>query len=192
MIFEEDSPENVTRPIRTMQIIAMTLVLGAVLFLCVVLFIRHNQTEQADAANPAAGMPMISLVSVFVLLSQTPLAFLLPRNLIRGAMEKLAITPANQTMIRDQTGMMVGPVPDDAFLVRSYQTGLIMRMALFEGSSFMGSIAYLLEGSPIGLGVSVAGIVLMLAQWPANSRIFSWLQQRAGELEDLRERKSRS
>ena len=62
MFFEEDSPENVTRPIRTMQIIALALILGAVLFLCVVLFIRHNQPDQAGPAQPAGGMPLISLI----------------------------------------------------------------------------------------------------------------------------------
>jgi len=60
----------------------------------------------------------------------------------------------------------------------TYQTGLIIGLALLEGAAFLNIMAYMIEGTIYSLGVAAVLLVLLLARFPTVVGVSDWIEQR--------------
>src|SRR5262245_4185725 len=127
--------------VRNMQIICIALVNGAVIFLAVAGYLVLSRGQGLNP--PAAGFPVLSAIALVMLLTEGPLALILPGAVTKTALQKIA------------AGTWTPPLPDDETkLLAVRQTSLILRLALWEGVAFMSVIAFLMEGDPLVLTIT--------------------------------------
>jgi hypothetical protein len=169
------SPQN----LRTMQIIAGALLAGVCTFLVIVLYLVLVQNNGQGTAPPP-GLPMVSLIAVAVTALCAALSFLLPRITTRAALRQMAEgtwkPPQGSTQAYDTA---------QSKLLAVRQTTLIIGLAPLEGAAFMGCMAYLLEAQPYVLVVIGAAILLMLLNFPTESRVLAWLDRQADQLAEM-------
>ena len=177
----------------TMQIIAGALAAGCVVLLAVAVYVVQTNDGKGIGGQPEEAPPVLSLMAIALLVMETPVAVFLPRLIQRKGLEALAnsprdghVAPALQGRAGEQ--LPAGTVSDTDFLLGNYQTAMILALALFEGASFLGSIAYMMEGRPLALGVSLAAVALLLTRFPTEGRVTAWLEQARREVEALRAR----
>ena len=159
-----DDDSRIVQVVRIMQIIAVALLFGMLSFLGIVLFLRFSGNPA-----PAPSLPIVSLVSLAMLLTTTPVAFVLPGVLTRNGVRQIA---AQQN-------------PDPGQLLGLRQTTFILGLALMEGTGFTALVAMLLEFHPIAIAVLAVAFVLMVVQFPTVARVRSWLERQQAMLEEL-------
>jgi hypothetical protein len=176
------SDEDFLKPasLRVMQLIAVALILGAIAFLAIVLYLVLVQ-KQAPGATPPQNLPLISLIAAGFLVVAAVLSFVVPAAVARSTLRRIAAgtwTPG--------PGMEM-PATDSGKLLVVCQTTRIVGLALLEGACFFACIAYLLEGQPFVLAVVAVGIGLMLARFPSEGRVRLWLEGQKEQLARARE-----
>jgi hypothetical protein len=72
---------------------------------------------------------------------------------------------------------------DARSLLPVYQTKTIISAAMFEGLGFFGTIAYLVEGNPISLGLAVLMILGVAGHFPTPGRIVGWVERQLEAIE---------
>jgi hypothetical protein len=175
-----DSPEpSIQAILRTSQIIAAALCLGVLFFLGIALYIV-NVVHQGQGMAPAGDGAILAYMSAGFLAIMLLPALLVPRLISRDGVAKIARgewePPAQGPASTSDSGKLMG--------VR--QTAVIIRMAMLEGASFFGGIAYLTQGHPVALGVMIAGLVLLMMQFPTQGRVQSWLNEQLEEIDRAR------
>jgi hypothetical protein len=171
-----------------MQIIAGAIIVGALIFLGIAVFLVHN--NQGQGVGAAQGqLPVVSLVALAMLCVQTPLAFLIPAAVVSKAVSTLAGHAPDTYVAPPSQAGPGGLTSDRGYLLGVYQTAMIISLALFEGASFLGSIAYLLEGRPFALAVSGIAILLLASRFPTEDGIRNWLDGRLREVDEQRSQK---
>ena len=68
-----------------------------------------------------------------------------------------------------------------------YQTQLITAAALTEGPAFVSIVAYMLEGTPWALGLSLVLIVAVALHFPTRARIDQWINSQLQQLDQERQ-----
>jgi hypothetical protein len=174
----EDSP---IRPrVRTMQSIALALLMGVITLLGVAVFVVRVQT-QGRGMSPK-DTPIVSLAALVMLLTDVPLSFVVPSAITRNALRQIAAgtwQPTPQAATAFPT--------DTAKLLAVRQTAMIVGMALLEGAGFLGGIAYLQEASLLALGVAFVAILFLALNFPTEGRVRFWLDQQLDALSNLRQ-----
>lgn len=168
--------------LRTMQLIAIGILLGLTTFLVLVLFLVYGAGKGQGPAPPAR-LPVISLVAVIMLATSVPLGFVLAGVQTRAALRRIAAG----TRLTREPGSTVGP-SDLMELLTVRQTTMLIALALLEGAAFMGCIAFLIEKQPFVLAAVLVALALMLAQFPTEGRVRAWLERQAGQLAAMRQR----
>ncbi len=180
-LFPLDPTEGLTPGnLRVMQIIATAILLGDLFFLGIVLFLVLVQNN-GQGMTPPAGFPAVSFVAGVLLAVNAPLAFILPGIMTRSALRRIlaGTWPVPQ-------GMPPGPYASGgAMLVAVRLTTLIMGLAMLEGAAITGSLAYLVEAHPLGLGVVCVATILMLGKFPTEQRVRAWLEKQGEALTEL-------
>lgn len=175
--------------LRVLQIIAFALMSGSAFFLAVVVYLVQQNGGRGQSQLDPAAMPIISYVAALVLVMEAPLAFFIPRILEQAGLNRLAAVPRDGLVLPPNPRGPSGPITDQGYLLNLYQTSMIIGMALFEGASFFGSIAYLLEARPFALAIAAAPIALIALRFPTHDRLTAWLRQRSAELDNRRMRR---
>jgi hypothetical protein len=170
--------------LRTLQIIAVALLLGVLVFLGVVLFLVHVQNAGQGMMKPPPDFPLVSVLAVVLLVSNVPLSFILPAVTTRAALQRMA---AGTWQPPAQAAARLALDTDALRLLFVLQTSLIIGLALLEGVALLGIMAYLLEAEPFVLGVVAVVIVVMLARFPTENRVRAWLDQQTQRLADIRQ-----
>jgi hypothetical protein len=140
--------------VRVMQIITGAIILGAGLYLGIVLFVRAQENPR-----PAPDPPILTYISIFFSLMMIIAAWVVPAQLTRARLQALRTRATT----------------DDAFYL-AYQSQLIVRLAQLEGATFLCLTAYLQEGFSFTLGQVIVLIALMLSQFPTAGRVERWVQ----------------
>jgi hypothetical protein len=167
--------------LRTMQIIAGTLLFGVLAFVAVALFIVHVQNGGRGTGPP--DHRVLSFVAVAMQAVNVLLSFIIPGMMAKGALRRIASGTWRAPPQADPAAYST----DAAKLLAVRQTTLIVALALLEGAAFLGGIAYLLEARPkalVGVGLAVWA---MLYHFPTESRTRYWLERQAGVLAGLRQ-----
>jgi hypothetical protein len=154
--------------LRTMQIIAGAMIWGVLTALAIFLFLALAQQHKSILVQ-AEDLHVVSLVAILLLLSNAPLALVLPGILTRNSLRQIAS----------------GAQPLDQLLPLR-QTTMIVSFALLEGAAMLGCIAFFLETHAATLVVVGLAVLLMLAQFPTRQRVRTWLARQLATLEELR------
>ncbi len=90
------------------------------------------------------------------------------RAVVAGARRRIAKGTWSHPVSRDggPTLLPLAPPSDVIKLASVYQTQLILGAALTEVPAFFALIAYLLEGTPLALGLALTLLVGLIAQLP--------------------------
>ncbi|HXG08320.1 MAG TPA: hypothetical protein VNK04_00875 [Gemmataceae bacterium] len=177
--------------IRTLQIVASTLLVGVLVFLGIVLFLRPGQ---GGARLP--GTPVVSCTALVFLVSVLAVWFFLPAHLAKRQVRKIADgtwipgSPYPYSLYWGWAGpgLPLAAFPTDADkLLAVFQTTSLVGWALLNGPAFMGCIAYLLEGEPFALGVIGVPVLLFLVTFPTRGRISRWLAEQQARVNEIRQ-----
>ncbi len=140
------------------QIVAAALIAGVGIFLLVALFI----TDQPMAC---AGRSPLEIVCVVLLVSA----------LLTGPLLAKIVTSQSLSARGDEGVAAADPVDTGRRLLAVYQTQMLATLATLEGAALFGAIVFLLQRSPVGLGVAVAGMGMMALRFPTRRRVEAWL-----------------
>ncbi len=159
---------------RILQIIVAALVMGCFIFLLTTLSIGRAVKPPAQPiplplAWIACGVLAVEAIAWMVVMQ---IITAKARRVIVNAGAKPAAAASQDTEHRD--ALLLLPV---------YQTKTIVSAAMFEGLGFFGTIAYLVEGNPIALGLAVLMIVGVAAHFPTQGRIVGWVERQLEAVE---------
>ena len=150
--------------VRTMQIIALALVMGVLLFLGLVLF-----TTQGNLNGKPGVLTMIGTgIGLVMVVNQ----FVIPGMIVKSQL-KQAATPGSRQIDDAEKG---------AWLLGIYQTQLIVGLALLEGAAFLNLVTMMLERCLGTLGVVGLLLGLMLKKFPTRDKVSFWVQDKLREL----------
>ncbi|MGE3805715.1 MAG: hypothetical protein AB7K24_13645 [Gemmataceae bacterium] len=164
---EDRLPDNLPMRVRTMQIIVLALALGIASFFVIATYLRTQQPAPAQGNQ----LPIISIVAGFFTVGPVAAFFLVPRLIVNSARGRLAPERRLAPALQDQ------PLDWSEKLLGVYQTKLIVAAALLEGPAFFLMIAYLLEGQLWTLVLAAFLLAGVVAQFPTQPGVTSWLQE---------------
>ncbi len=152
-------PENSASRLRQLQVVVAALAGGAALFLVVVLALpRPGDAGRAD--------PFLVYLAIAATVGAVGARFALPGLLRTQGRRQL------------RAGKAIRGANDDERLLAVYQGEVIVGAALLEGAALLCAVAYLLERSPIGVGLGFALVALMLFwEFPTRGRLEPWLEE---------------
>ena len=173
-----DARTHIAQRVTTMQIIAGALIMGVVTFTAVAVVMVINNGGQGTNPQPS-GVPLVSIIAGLMLLINAPLSLFLPGGMALAAMRNIVAgrwhPPHGSDPSIDWT--------NERKLIGVRQTSMIIALALIEGAAFCAAIGYLLEGSPIALGVVVVALGLLVWHFPTEGGVREWLDRHARELD---------
>ena len=144
--------ESLKPQVMVMQIITMAMAMGVLTFGVIVTFIANPPAPaDGDAAEVVQSDPLIAYLGIGV------------------AATCLVISVVGPRIVASKSPATVG----------TYQTTLIIALALLEGGAFFNLIAYLLHGRAFSLATAGLLVVFLLMQFPTTGRVSDWLQERA-------------
>lgn len=152
--------------VRVMQVIALTLVAGSVVFLGIVVFLQMSGQQPA---LPEGELPLITIVAGVMTVACLGARFVLPGVIVRN--------------LAGGGAAGGGDRGSEESLAAAYQTSLIMCMALIEGPTYCAIVAYWLEGHVAALVLVVVLIVILLLHFPTAARVANWIKRQQEQLE---------
>jgi hypothetical protein len=172
-MIEPDSPLPKAQ-LRVMQIIASSILFSSLVVLCIFVLLG---ARVGNAQNPP-NIPVLSIVAVVLFAIQAPLAYIVPAALSRTAIRRLAALDASQAR--------VDVALDVVMLMNVRLTTLIVGLAMLEGATLVGCIAFLVERTAYGLETAVVAMLLQLSLYPTEHRVQAWIDEQLSRLEALR------
>lgn len=167
--------------LRVAQVIVGALLLGVVIFLTILVYLR---AKDAGAPPSAADGISMSLVLGIVAVVQIPVFFVLRTVLLTGARHRIAAgTPPPQA-----EASPFAAAGDVGRLFQAWLTATIVLAAALEGGALLCLVAYFLEGSPVLLVMSGAFALLLAMQMPSRRTLDHWLEKELTLLEAERAR----
>ena len=147
--------EEAAKQARILQIIVAAMLGGCLFFLLIVLTIAP-QVHRAAKSAPVTISLIAVVVFVFVLVARC-----------------VFVTYVTWNARRQIVSGTYHPCPEARYLITVFQSKTIGSAAMFEGCGFFATIAYLVEGNPIALGLAVLTLLLIAAHFPTPSRTSS-------------------
>jgi F0F1-type ATP synthase membrane subunit c/vacuolar-type H+-ATPase subunit K len=167
--------EDAGKSTRTLQVIVAAICMGVVMFLGIALLVVLSANGAAQA-NPAAQPLPVSLTLIA--------AIVVVVGLFAGVIAKWAVTKrAQRQLVADRSASSLG---DRKSLLKLLVTRTIIGAALTEGVALLAIIAYMIEKSPISLGLSVFLLLVIASHFPTRSRVVSWVEREVEGLEMAR------
>jgi len=145
----QQSPAGI---VLVMQIITATILAGPLVFLLYVLFATEAQPpNRIFTSYLGAGMAALMILLQFF----------------------VRIRPNRSAIPEDQRDQDFDPDSEDVFMAiaPTYQTELIIKIALLEGAAFLNIIAYMLERQTWTLAIAAVLLGLIAYQFPTHARI---------------------
>ena len=146
------NPQNPRQLVKVMQIITGAILTGPVIFLAIVLLTSGDQPPQDPSlAYIAAAFAAVMIFTHFL----------------------IRLRPNPSALPESKRGGNFDPFSDEVFaaIAPTYQTELIIKIALLEGAAFFNIIAYQWERQWWSLAISALLLALIAIQFPTVSRI---------------------
>ena len=178
--------EPAAKTVRVLQIIVGAMAAGASVFLVVALTIG----QQFNPPRPILPIPLIWIVVFFVGIELIARAVVVGniarkgrREIINGTYQSVDWRQGGGLVLPDAADKPLDPCRDPKYLLSVFQQSTIVSAALFEGCAFLATIAYLIEGNPLSLGLAVLLAVAVAAHFPTQSRAIAWVERQMQRLE---------
>lgn len=174
-MLSEVQHNQLTPPVRSMQIIVGALALGIINFLLIVVFVIRPQ-----ALGGPAGETLLTYLSLGVAAVAVAASFIVPMVLGGSMRNSLpdSSTASNTAAAKGDANILP--------LVQVYQTLLIIKCAILEGAAFFCLIAHMIERQTITLAIAGVLLLVLLAQFPLRSRVEAWIESEL-EMAELRQ-----
>jgi hypothetical protein len=169
-------PNHLSPRLRTLRIVHFGLCFGAAAALGILAYQRQLNPM------PAPAVPMLTYVALGGAGLGVLLAGLVP-SFLEASWRRQMAQGKQPGALAPNTPLAGDPVARWAGL---YQTRLILRAAMLEGPIFLQAIAFVVEGSPVVLGVGIGLWVLLILQYPTLSGMESWIDTQENLLQQSR------
>jgi len=171
--------EALAARVRVMQIVTMAIVMGAVVFLVIALFIRAGRIMKGPQENQPVGAMqddrrVITYVGLVFSVCMIAIYAIVPDRVAASARRKIAREKTK--VVSTQNGSPVSE-GNAARLCDIFQTRLILRLALLEGPTFCLLVAYILEGQLVSLITAVLLMAGMLVHFPMQTGVLGWIDE---------------
>lgn len=170
---------------RILQVIVAALFAGTLFFLLIAL----TFVPQAKPPHPILPISLTMIAAALLVVGLIARAAVLwnvtakaRREIANGTYQPLArqrVAP----LPSDVADKPPDPCRDATYLLSVFQTKTIISAALFEGWAFFATVAYLIEGDPLGVGLAIVLIIGVAAHFPTQSRAIAWVEQQLELLE---------
>ena len=153
--------------VRGMQIIAVALMAGVLLFFGIVLV--NTQGNVFGTQNPelvtiiAAGFGILAIINHLIIPA-----------IIAGAQLKQISTGGFSEL---------GEAAKVEQICGVYRSQLIIALALLEGAAFFNLVALMIEQSAVALGTVILLLGLMILRFPTRDKVSFWVQDKFRELQ---------
>ncbi len=187
MFENEQDAQRLTIHLRVMRIIIGAMLMGVVSFLAIALFLASQRPLDPNREN------LITLMALGGLAFAIIARFVAPRLVAANLIRQIA---AGTWLPQRRAGMEAEEVAaelyasDAAKLLAVNQTRTLIAAALLEGASFLGCLAYMVEGSIFALAVPLVGIVLLALTIPMSDRVIAWAETQQARISEMRTSKS--
>ena len=121
--------------------------------------------------QPAQTIPILTYASVGLGIVLLIMSFIVP-NVVATRVLRGASAPAP-----DGTQKSGPPPGEGVTAANAFRTSAIISAAFVEGAAFFAGVAYLIEQSPIALGVCGALLAALVLRFPTRGRIDRWIAQ---------------
>jgi hypothetical protein len=152
--------ENLDQAIRSMTIVAGTLIAGVLVFSA---FATYSRTDEPQTSAMA-------LVLVLMVVGMAVALLIVPNQIVRNTVLQLDFDELGE----DSTRMALAGIA---------MTRMINRMAPCEGAAFFANIVWMIEGNFIVLGILTAIVFVQLILFPTRHSLENWIDE---QLEALR------
>jgi hypothetical protein len=175
---------------RILQIIVAALVMGCLIFLLTTLSIGRAVKPPAQPIPlPLAWIPcgVLAVEAIAWMVVMQTLTAKARRAIVKStdpaaAKGTIPFLPTQKSG-QSPTASQDAENRDARSLLPVYQTKTIISAAMFEGLGFFGTIAYLVEGNPISLGLAVLMILGVAGHFPTPGRIVGWVERQLEAIE---------
>jgi hypothetical protein len=179
--------QDATKTARTLQIIVPALAAGVAVFLVLVLTVIRPQAKQAPPTTPIS-FTMMAFLFVGACLIARAIAISIVVKKGRREIANGTYRPidANRRMILPPPNAANPPgdaCRNEKYLLAVYQATTIIACALFEGPGFLATIAYMIEGNPLSLCLAIVLILGVIAHFPTQAGVITWVEQQMETLE---------
>ena len=168
--------DDAAKMARILQIIVAAMCAGVAAFLAVTLVV----VSHANEATPLLPVSLTAIVAVFVgiglvarLVAVSFLTTKARRAIAAGMYQKYM---PNSRPNPPMPAAFDSRCSNEQCFLSVFQIRTIIGAALFEGLAFFATIAYMLEGSPICLGLSAFLLFGVSLHFPTKSRIIHWVE----------------
>ncbi len=180
--------DELTRPLRTLQIIVAALVTGVVVFLGIVLALGPGAPPPPQ--QPAGGGFSLTTLAVVFTVVVLIVRLIVPGVIASVSRRKIADgTWAPQQGRNTQAWMVefLERTGDAGKLTYVFMNRTIIAGALIEGATFFTLIAHMLEGTTLSLIVAAMLIASLLLHFPTRSRLVGWIEDQLVLIEQERQ-----
>ena len=158
---EGAEPPTLEMALRNLRIVLIALVAGALFFTAIVFWLVNFRSLEIDSSGLQAlwlALPVLALVEAAV--------YPILRKQLVGQLRR---------RIRGES-----PEEAEPKLLAGYFSLGIIGLALVESVTLFAAMIYMLTGETVALMAVLAGVLLMLAQWPTEERYQSFVERVAG------------
>jgi hypothetical protein len=159
-----DAHDQLDVRIRVMRIITVAQVLGAGIFLVIVLILR----DQGQGGNPPNGPISLTSIAWPFCLGNLAAYVIFPRSVTQSGRQRLTAA-----------GSMLAPPADRAAWYRLFLTQLIIRLVLLQSCTVYVITAFLQEGTLLMLSAAVTFLAAMALHFPSRARVDNWVDVQA-------------
>lgn len=177
MKFSPIQVELIDRITRTVQIIAVALSMGVMVFGGVILGLGLAPEEAAET-------PIISIISAIIAFAVLAATMVVPGFVASSMMKKVV----EGKPFSKQSGLQYPEEAGDVGpLLGIYQTKQIVRLGLLEGAAFFNLIACMLEGHLFSLGIVVGLLCSMFFTFPSRDGVERFVREQLQAIEHERD-----
>lgn len=175
-MLSEPRREYLGQAIKTIQIIALALISGVIIFSLIVLLLSKEDQEPVETPILAYIGAVLGLIAV---VTAPVLSRVFSMSMRQAVVEGTQVKPGGPKPNPESEG-------DVSSLVAVYQFQQLVSRAILEGAAFLNLIAYMTESQSMSLVFAVLLLITMFFRFPTPGNLESWVTEELATVEQLR------
>jgi hypothetical protein len=177
---DSETQSFIDRLTRTLQIIIGALVAGVIVFLVIAVFVQLHPGRPA-VANPgqnpprSTAMPVLTLTACVFAATMMPLSIVVPKLMVDATRKRIAADKNKLSASSGASALDAQLRSDVHQLAGAYQSQKIVGAALNEAVAYLATMAYLIEGNYLALGLAIALLGAVAARFPRRAAVEQWI-----------------
>jgi hypothetical protein len=157
--------------LRELQVKTVAMIMGVVFFAAVTMYlVVSDRPPPGNEKQDATAIGILGAAAVVMLIAGVVASVVVPGVVARAAAARAGRQPTSVGSAAE------GEPPDDTALLKAYQTGHVLRLALLDGPAFFLCVTTIIERNPYLLGLVLVPLAVMAAVFPTEDRLRAWLE----------------